>query len=137
MYCIYTIYLYVCMSAQSLSHVQLFATTWTVACQAPLPMEFSRQQYWTELPLPTSGDLPDTGIEPVSLVSPKWQADSLPLHHLGSHVHIYSTYLCMYIFKCNSYAYENTYKCVYIIHIYYTYIYIYISFSDSSCYRLL
>ena len=60
------------------SHVQLFATPWTVICQAPLSMEFSRQEYWSGLPLPSPGDLPDPGIEPTSPVSPVLQADSLP-----------------------------------------------------------
>ena len=46
-----------------LSHVQLFATPWTVAHQAPLPMEFSRQEYWSEVPFPTPGHLLDSGIE--------------------------------------------------------------------------
>ena len=53
-----------------LSPVQLFATPWAVTRQAPLPMGFSRQEYWRELPLPSPGDLPHPGIEPVSLVSP-------------------------------------------------------------------
>ena len=48
---------------------------WTVACQAPLSMEFSRQEYWSGLPFPSPGDLPDPGIEPGS---PALQADSLP-----------------------------------------------------------
>ena len=61
------------------SHVQFFATPWTVACQAPLSREFSRQEYWSGLPLPTPGDLPNLGIETVSLVLLHWQADSLPL----------------------------------------------------------
>ena len=52
-----------------LSHVQLFATLWTIACQAPLSMELSRQKYSRGLPFPTLGDLPDPGIEPTSLVS--------------------------------------------------------------------
>ena len=55
-------------------------TPWTVAPQAPLLMEFSRQEYWSGLPFPTPGDLPDPGIEPES---PAWQVDSLPLSHLG------------------------------------------------------
>ena len=42
----------------------------TVACQAPLSKEFSRQEYWSGLPFPTPGDLPDPGIAPVSFVSP-------------------------------------------------------------------
>ena len=58
-----------------LSRVRLFATPWTVAYQAPLSMEFSRQEYWSGLPFPSPGDLPDLGIEPGS---PSLQADSLP-----------------------------------------------------------
>ena len=57
----------VCVCAQSLSRVQLFATPWTVAHQAPLSMEFSRQDYWSGLPLPTPGDPPGSGIRPASL----------------------------------------------------------------------
>ena len=53
-----------------LSHVRLFSTLWTVACQAPLSMGFSRQEYWSELPCPPPGDLPDPWIEPKSLRSP-------------------------------------------------------------------
>ena len=53
-----------------LGGVQLFVTLWTVALQAPLSMEFSRQEYWSGLPSPPAGDLPDPGIEPRSLVSP-------------------------------------------------------------------
>ena len=45
-------------------------TPWTVACQAPLSMGFSRQEYWSGLPCPPPGDLPDPGIEPSSLMSP-------------------------------------------------------------------
>ena len=53
-----------------LSHILLFVTPWTVAQQASLPMRFSRQEYWNGLPFPSSGDLPDPGIEPASLASP-------------------------------------------------------------------
>ena len=53
-----------------LSHVRLFVTPWTVAYQALLSMGFSRQEYWSELPFPSSGDLPDPRIEPVSSGSP-------------------------------------------------------------------
>ena len=49
-------------------------TVWTVACQAPLSMKFSRQEYWNGFPLPFPGDLPDPGIKPGS---PALQADSL------------------------------------------------------------
>ena len=57
-----------------LGRVQLFATPWTIAYQAPLSMEFSRQEYWSGLPFPSPGDLPDPGIKPGS---PALQANSL------------------------------------------------------------
>ena len=63
------------MMVSSLSHVQLFVTPWTVACQAPLPMGSSRQEYWSRLPFPSPGDLPNPEIEPGS---PALQTDSLP-----------------------------------------------------------
>ena len=56
--------------AQLLSHVHLFVTLWTVACQALLSIGFSRQEYWSGLPFPLPGDLPDPGTEPASLASP-------------------------------------------------------------------
>ena len=52
------------------SHVQLFATLWTIACQAPLSMGLSRQEHWSGLPCPPPGDLPNPGIERVSFASP-------------------------------------------------------------------
>ena len=58
-----------------LSHVQLFATPWTVAHQAPLSMGFSSQEYWSGLPIPPPGDLPKQKIKPRS---PVLQVDSLP-----------------------------------------------------------
>ena len=51
-----------------LSHVRLFVTAWTIACQAPLSMEFSRQEYWNGLPFPFPEDLLYPGIEPISPV---------------------------------------------------------------------
>ena len=45
-------------------------TLWTVACQAPLSVEFSRKEYWNGLPFPPPGDLPEPGIKPMSLMSP-------------------------------------------------------------------
>ena len=58
-----------------------FTTPWTVAQQAPLSMRFPREEYWSGLPFPSPGDLPNPGTE---TTSPAWQADSLPLSHLGS-----------------------------------------------------
>ena len=63
------------------SHVQLFATLWTGAHQVPLSKKFLRQEYWSELPCPPSGDLPDPGTEPTSPESPALKANSLPLSH--------------------------------------------------------
>ena len=60
---------------KSLSHVQLFATPWTVAYQVSPSMGFSRQEYWSGLLFPSPGDLPNPGIEPWS---PAVQADALP-----------------------------------------------------------
>ena len=62
------------------SHVWLFVTPWTVAHQGPLSVGFSRQEYWSGLPFPSPGDLPDPGIEPES---PALQTDCLPSESLG------------------------------------------------------
>ena len=62
------------MKVKSLSRVRLFATTWTVAHQAPPSMGFSGQEYWSGLSFPSAGNLPDPGIEPRS---PALQADAL------------------------------------------------------------
>ena len=64
--------------AESLSHVWLSMTPWTIAHQAPLSMGFSRQEYWSGLPCPSPGHLPYPGIKPESLMSPALQVDSFP-----------------------------------------------------------
>ena len=61
-----------------------FVIPWTVTCQAPLSMGFPRQEYWSRLPFPPPGDLPDPGIGPMSSVSLALAGDSFPLSHLGS-----------------------------------------------------
>ena len=63
------------------SRVQLFATLWTVAYQAPLSMGFSRQEYWGRLPCPPPGDPPDPETEPAASAL---QVDTLPLSHWES-----------------------------------------------------
>ena len=75
--------MYIC---ESLSHVQLFATPWTVACQAPLSMEFSRQGYWSGWPFSSPGDLLDPGIKPRS---PALQVDSVPSKLPGKPTYVY------------------------------------------------
>ena len=63
------------VKVKSLSRVRLFEIPWTVVYQASLSMGFSRQEYWSGLPFPSPGDLPDPGIKPRS---PALQADALP-----------------------------------------------------------
>ena len=75
------IHVHVCMLSY-FSRVRLFATRWTVACQAPLPMGFPREECKTGLPFPPPGNLPDLRIE---LCLPHWQMDSLSLNDQGSH----------------------------------------------------
>ena len=75
--------------AQSLSRVQLFVTPWMVAHQAPLSMEFPRQEYWSRLLCPPPGDLPDPTQGSNSCLL-HWQVDSLQLSHLGSPVMRYT-----------------------------------------------
>ena len=74
------------------SHVQLLVTLWSVACQAPLHMGFSRQEYWGGLPFSPPGDFSDPGIESVSLLL-HWQVGSLPL---VAHIHFNSQKYYLY-----------------------------------------
>ena len=68
---------------------RFFAAPWTVPCQAPLPMEFSRQEYWNGVPFPTPGDLPNPRVEAASLMSPGIGRQVLyHWHHLGSSLHV-------------------------------------------------
>ena len=72
------------VKVKSLSRVRLFETPWTVAYQAPPSMGFYRQEYWSGLPFPSPGDLPDPGIKPRS---PAFQADSLTSEPPGKPFH--------------------------------------------------
>ena len=65
---------------KSLSRVQLFATPWTVAYQAPPSMGFSKEEYWSGFPFPSQGDLPHPGIKPGS---PAFKTDALPSEPQG------------------------------------------------------
>ena len=79
------------VKVKSLSRVQLFATPWTVAYQAPPSMGFSKQEYWSGLPFPSPGDLPDPGIEPGLS---HCRQTLYPLSHQGSqHMYIYISHL--------------------------------------------
>ena len=59
-------YILIQVKVKSLSRVRLFATPWTIAHQAPPFMEFSRQEYWSELPFPSRGDLPNPGVSHIA-----------------------------------------------------------------------
>ena len=76
----FKVYVLCCPLLTHFSHVWIFATLWAAAHQAPLSIEFSQQEYWSGLPCPPPGDLPDLGFKPAS---PALQMDSLPLKHLG------------------------------------------------------
>ena len=84
---------------KSLSRVRLFAAPWTVAYQAPRSTGFSRQEYWSGLPFPSPGDLPNPGIEPVS---PALQTDTLSSEPPGKPLNRLDEYKC-YLghYKCS------------------------------------
>ena len=91
------------VKVKSLSRIGLFVTPWTVAYQAPPSMGFSRQEYWSGLPFPSPGDLPDPGIEPGS---PSFQADALTSELLGKPIFRCIWYLIynkhgFFLGKCN------------------------------------
>ena len=96
------------MKVWSFSHVQLFATLWTVALQAPLCMGFPRKEYCSGLSCPSPRDLPDPGIEPAS---PALQADSSPLQPPGKPV----TFLKIYLFL--SYTHKWDYAPLNLFHL--------------------
>ena len=68
---------------KSLSHVRLFVTPWTVAHQASLSMEFSRQEYWSGLPFPSPGDRPHPGIGSGSLKGSSHQIENISIRPTG------------------------------------------------------
>ena len=77
--------------------VQPFATPWTVAHHAPLCLGSSRREYWSGLPFPSPGDLPNPGIKPRS---PALQADSLPSELQGSYTYIHQALsVCIFLYK--------------------------------------
>ena len=89
------------MKVKSFSHVQLFVTPWTVTYQAPWSMRFSRQEYWSRLPFPSPGNLPDSGTEPRS---PASQANALPSEPPGK---LYIC-ICVYIYTYINNIYTHT-----------------------------
>ena len=90
------------MCVCAFSYIQFFATSETVAHQAPLSMEFSRQEYWSVLPFPSPGDLPDPEIKPTSRVSP---ALACRFFTTVTHGKPIFSYKCInnYVFMCHSF----------------------------------
>ena len=77
-----------------------FVTPWTVACQAPLSVGFSRQEYWSELPSPSPGDLPNPGIKlnPVSCIAGRFFTNSATREAIHTHTYIHAQIYTIYIF---------------------------------------
>ena len=111
---LWTVCVCVCVHAKSLSSAKLFATPCTVARQALVSMGFPRQGYWSRLPFPSPGDLPNPGIEPVS---PTLQADSLPLSHLGSQSTTYWSVTHFTKLDSHNCSGGNTFDCVNNLHL--------------------
>ena len=91
-----------CTCVLNLCHVQLLATPWTVARQAPLSMGFSRQESWSGLPFPSPGDLPDPGIKPRS---PAFQAAALTSEPPGKPQKVYTAQRSRTVTTCNEMIY--------------------------------
>ena len=91
-FCILKDYILSCVHIELFSHVQLFSAPWIVAHHATLSMGFSRQEYWRGLPLPTPGIFLTQGA---NLHLLHWQADSLPLNHLGSPIYSLTIWLIL------------------------------------------
>ena len=114
--CVY-IYTHKCVCVCVCSVAQLFATPWTLAHQAPLSLEFSRQEYWSGLPFHTSEDLLDSGIKSIPLASPALTGrlfTTVPPRN-SICVHIY-THMCIYIYMSIDiymYIYVYTHMCIY------------------------
>ena len=103
------LHIYICHWMHSvclLSRAQLFATPWTVAHQAPLSIEFFRQEHWSGLPYPSLGDLSDSGIKPTSSVAPALACRFFTTKPLGK------IFIYIYIYPVNSVSLKNTNKIV-------------------------
>ena len=112
---------------KSLSRVRLSATPWTIAHQAPLSMGFSRQEYWSGLPFPSAGDLPDPRIEPRS---PHCRQTFSPLSHQGNPKRCliwnspsYPKLFFLSFFPCNLLSEEVVYSNVFFLSFFFTILY--------------
>ena len=112
------------VSGKSLSHLQFFATPWTVVHQAPLSMGFSRQEHWSGLPFLPPGDLSDPGIEPRSLISAAsaggffttgstWEALQRVFQLLN--IIFFCDLKCQFYHKLNAGTHAHTWVCFYYL----------------------
>ena len=102
---LYCMTLFIWSKVKSLSHVQPFATPWTVAYQALPSMGFSRQEYWSGLPFPSPGDLSNPGIKPGS---PALQTDALPSEQPGKPRPEYWSWKALPFFRGSSQSRDQT-----------------------------
>ena len=107
-HCIWFLLYYI--EVKSLSRVPLCATPWTVAYQAPLSMKFSRQEYWSGLPFPSPGDLPNPGIKPGS---PALQADTLPSKPPGKPLYCIKN---SHIMSIEHWQSESAWRSLFLLH---------------------
>ena len=121
------VYVYVGVLSR-ISHTWPFASPWTVVCQAPLFTGFPKQEYWSGLPFPSLGDLPNPGIEPVSLISPilsglffisaAWKACMYKFIYninIGTFYIIYNMYSNIYNIYSNIYIFDSGCENIYYI----------------------
>ena len=99
------LYTYICCCSVAVLCPTLFMTPWTVACQDPLSMGIFRQEYWSELPFPPPGDLPDPGIEPASpaLAGGLFTTEPprKPYIYIYTHIHTHTHTYVYYIYNIN------------------------------------
>ena len=115
------------------SHIQLLATPWTIACQAPLSIGFSRQEYWSGLTCPPPGNLPNRGIKPASLTFPALAGRYFTTRATWEDyvcVCIYM-YMCVYIYT-HTHIHIYTHVCIYIYICMYVYTHTHTGFSGGS-----
>ena len=119
-----------------LSHsvTQLFTASWTVACQAPLSMEFSRQGYWSKFLFPTPKDHPYPGIEPTTLMSPALAGRFFTTTHLGSsqynsYQNLLQIHSQLILVNCRKILVIKLYALIFVV-LLLLYIYIYIWYTS-------
>ena len=110
------------------------ANSWTVACQAPLSMRFSRQEYWSGLPFPSPGDLPDPRMEPWSS---KLQADSSPSELPGKPLKKKILFLECYIHRIFYYVFLCSWLLLYIMFLRFIHVHLFSMLDNIPLYKFV